>query len=97
VNLALFLASLVFLTGQALSQISSQKRNLVATSTANSAWAVWKNLGKDLVAVVSGPPVEYGPQEEKYVEAIGRWYGSLDGTTREDLENESADEAAAEG
>ena len=42
--------------------------------------------------MVSGPPVEYGPEEEKYVEGIGKWYGSLDAGTREDLENDSEDE-----
>ncbi|PWW72750.1 hypothetical protein C7212DRAFT_285780 [Tuber magnatum] len=73
-------------------KISSVKRSLVATSTSNSAWAVWKNLGKERAAVVSGPPVEYGPEEEKYVEGIGRWYGSLDAGTLEDLENDSEDE-----
>ncbi|CUS10565.1 unnamed protein product [Tuber aestivum] len=73
-------------------KISSVKRSLVATSTSNSAWAVWKNLGKERAAVVSGPPVEYGPEEEKYVEGIGKWYGSLDAGTREDLENDSEDE-----
>ncbi|KAG0633197.1 hypothetical protein HOY80DRAFT_1141601 [Tuber brumale] len=74
-------------------KISSVKRSLVATSTSNSAWAVWKNLGKERAAVVSGPPVEYGPEEEKYVEGIGKWYGSLDAGTREDLENDSGDES----
>jgi hypothetical protein len=72
-------------------QTVSQKRKLMGVSTENSAWAVWKN-GKERPAVCAGPPVEYGEEEEKYVEDIGAWYTGLDEKTRADMEGKPREE-----
>ncbi|KAF8425574.1 hypothetical protein EV426DRAFT_595689 [Tirmania nivea] len=66
-------------------RIISQERNLVAISTDTCAYAVWKNFGKEKVAVVNGPPVEWGVEEEEYIRKIGEWFEGLDDEVREDL------------
>lgn len=70
----------------------SYKHNFVATSTTNSAWAVWKENGKGRPVNISGPPVEYGDQEERYVEDIGAWYAELDTDTRVEMERDRGEE-----
>jgi hypothetical protein len=73
-------------------QTVSQKRKLMGVSTENSAWAVWKKNGKERPALCAGPPVEYGEEEEKYVEDIGAWYTGLDEKTRADMEGKPREE-----
>lgn len=73
----------------------SQKRKLMGVSTENSAWAVWKNHGKERPAMCAGPPVEYGDEEEAYVENIGAWYAGLSEKKRAEMESKSREELAA--
>ncbi|KAF8442630.1 hypothetical protein BGX38DRAFT_1201619 [Terfezia claveryi] len=67
-------------------KIISQERNLMAISTDTCAYAVWKEFGREKVAVVNGPPVEWGVEEEEYIRRIGRWFQGLDDEVRKDLE-----------
>lgn len=46
---------------------------------------------------ISGPPVEYGDQEERYVEDIGAWYAELDTDTRVEMERDRGEEDPVEG
>lgn len=46
---------------------------------------------------IAGPPVEYGEQEEHYVEDIGAWYVGLDKNTREEMEREREEDAVMDG
>lgn len=64
-------------------------------STENSAWAVWKEHGKQRPAVCAGPPVEYGDEEETYVASIGTWYMGLDPQYRETMEHRPKEELVA--
>lgn len=64
----------------------------MGVSTENSAWAVWKNHGTSRPAICSGPPVEYGDEEETYAENIGEWYSSLDPNVREGMEGKPGEE-----
>ena len=63
----------------------SQERNLMAISTDTCAYAVWRDFGKEKVAVVNGPPVEWGVEEEEYIRGIGEWFEGLDDEVREGL------------
>lgn len=63
-------------------KITTHKHDFVATSTPNSAWAVWREHGKGRPAI-TGPPVEYGEGEEAYVAAIAQWFEGLDAEKRE--------------
>lgn len=56
-----------------LLKITTNKHDFVATSTPNSAWAVWRENSKG-PPVITGPPVEYGEGEEAYVAAIAEWF-----------------------
>ena len=67
----------------------------MGVSTENSAWAVWRDRGKGRPAVCAGPPVEYGDEEEGYVEAIGKWYGGLSVKRRQDMEAKPREELVA--
>jgi len=50
------------------------KYQLVGVSTDNSAWAVWKDVGKSSVPEMTGPPVEFAEEEIDYAKQIRRWY-----------------------
>lgn len=56
---------------------------------------MWKENGKGVVNI-SGPPVEYGDQEEQYVEDIGAWYVGLDTDTRVEMEREREDDGSGD-
>ena len=57
----------------------------MAISTDTSAYAVWKDFGKEKIAVVNGPPVEWGAEEEEYMRRVGGWFEGLNEEVREDL------------
>lgn len=57
----------------------------MAVSTDTSAYAVWKDYGRDRDAVVVGPPVEWGGEEEGYVRGVGEWFKGLGEEVKSDL------------
>ena len=57
----------------------------MAASTQSSSYAVWKDFGQCRPAIVNGPPVEYGDEEEGYVLSMGRWFEGLEKTVRDEL------------
>ena len=57
----------------------------MAVSTDTCAYAVWKDFGREKVAVVNGPPVEWGVEEEEYIRRIGGWFKGLDNEVKKDL------------
>jgi Telomeric single stranded DNA binding POT1/CDC13 len=68
-------------------EVKSEKGELMLISTKVSSWAVFENGGR---VVMSGPPVELGPQETERVEDLKTWWKSLpashEKTSGEDLE-----------
>lgn len=75
-------------------KIQSQKHRPMGVSNENSAWAVWHDFGTTKAESV-GPPLEYGEEEEQYVEAIGRWYKDLEEGERHAMEGKLMDDLLA--
>ncbi|RAK80370.1 uncharacterized protein BO72DRAFT_522280 [Aspergillus fijiensis CBS 313.89] len=53
-------------------QVKSFNHAMMLASVETSAWAVFTAAGAD--AQVSGPPVEYGPEEATYATDLRQWY-----------------------
>lgn len=69
----------------------SQSHSLVAFSTDTSSFVIWKCLGRkkglEKSAIVPGPPVDFGKQEEEYAQTMGEWYWRLKEELREEMKS----------
>ena len=81
-------------------KVQSRKRKCMLLSIDSSAWAVFAAHGADgvelLRAVVAGPPVEYGKQEEEHGVSIRKWW--LDtGSAKHPLTNQTKNSGISDG